>query len=216
MEADRSDDKVKDKKRTRDEPGLFDSPLSDIKSSPDAPVVKRNRVDLDNSCLASPEILIRDDFFDILEDSDGSGDRDPTIHGLDSVIKSFEDEILVPEDLEMGSESVVPPTELGYLLEASDDELGLPPSFGSSEEAGELPATFSDDFGFADSLSFADEMPNYDSFEYGISVHPEFGSGRDGNCTEFVALGGLFDNGYSFDGGDVSELLWRPETLPAV
>lgn len=218
------DDIGKERKRLRDEPGLFNYTLSGFKLGPELlSVVKRNRVESSNEPgLSSPEVLLQEDLLNILDDSDGIADRDPTIHGLDSVIKSFEKEILVPEEgLKIESDSTVPPTELGYLLEASDDELGLPPSFGSSEdesrdEVYELPATSSGAFGFADSLPFDDDMRNYGSLEYGICDQPELGSGLNGNYSEFGALGGLFDNGYVSDGGDVSEFLWHPETLPAV
>ncbi|MCI84058.1 hypothetical protein A2U01_0105334, partial [Trifolium medium] len=60
-----------------------------------------------------------------------------TVQGLESVMKSFEDEIFA---LGQGSDpNHVPESNefnpnLGYLLEASDDELGLPPTVVQNEE----------------------------------------------------------------------------------
>ncbi|PKI31483.1 uncharacterized protein LOC116189120 [Punica granatum] len=214
----------KEKKRPRSESGL-DSPVSDLTRAdsfsssgpdPDSPESKRLRVESD---LDSPEVKrIQDDLLNILDDSDGTADRDPAIQGLDSVIRSFEEEILVPAQPPVALDRADAQTELGYLLEASDDELGLPPSFGPLEderksEAAEAPATSG--FGFNDSLGFDDELPNYDSFELGMCGGPEVGSHNNHeNDGQFVTLGGLFD--FTDDGGDGSELLWRPESLPAM
>lgn len=60
--------------------------------------------------------------FDILDDEDGAVDE--SVGDLADVIKRLEEEIAAP--------SPPPELDLGYLLEASDDELGLPPAVGSS------------------------------------------------------------------------------------
>lgn len=222
----------KEKKRARSESGL-DSPESDLSGYEslgsvipdlDSPELKRLRVEADAD---TPEVKrIQDDLLDILDDSDGGADRDAAIQGLDSVIKSFEEEILEPARspaaLDLALDVAEGQTELGYLLEASDDELGLPPSFGSSEEdrkseATEPPVAFTGAFEYNDSLGFESELPDYDGFEFGMCGGPDVGSDNHDSDGQFVTLGRLFDNaGDGRDGGDASEYLWRPESLPAV
>ena len=202
-----------------------------------SPEPKRIRIDSDNSAestlfnsensdLNSPETqLSEEDLLNILDDSDIVTDRDPAIQGLDSVIKSFEEEILVPAPapaapavIDQTSDSGESQPELGYLLEASDDELGLPPTTSSGEEV-KIEAV---DFEASSAvgldgilLGFENEIPSYDSFEFGIGVDSE--SNLNDNNSEFVALGGLFDySDQSYDPAGDSELLWRPESLPAL
>ena len=202
-----------------------------------SPEPKRIRIDSDNSTestlvnsedsdLNSPEThLSEEDLLNILNDSDIVTDRDPAIQGLDSVIKSFEEEILVPAPapaapavIDQTSDSGESQPELGYLLEASDDELGLPPTTSSGEEV-KIEAV---DFEASSAvgldgilLGFENEIPSYDSFEFGIGVDSE--SDLNDNNSEFVALGGLFDySDQSYDPAGDSELLWRPESLPAL
>ncbi|CAN8266501.1 unnamed protein product [Cochlearia groenlandica] len=80
---------------------------------------KRVRLELDDFTLDSPDVKrLRDDLFD------DSG-HDSTIQDLDSVMKSFEDELSTTTTLGSGDGEIQP--DLGYLFEASDDELGLPP-----------------------------------------------------------------------------------------
>ncbi|KAJ0048003.1 hypothetical protein Pint_16460 [Pistacia integerrima] len=150
---------------------------------------------------------IQDDLFSsILDESD----PDPAIQGLDSVIKSFEEEILFPCEL--------PPVrpELGYLLEASDDELGLPPAFSAGDEqnAGEAidlkasgpePAVAFDNIG----LGFDDGILSYDTYKFGIVGD----SDNDNVSHDFITLGGgLFD---SYEPAEISEYTWRQESLSA-
>lgn len=92
---------------------------------PNSPVSKMARVDSDDS---SVQTHIQNDLFNILDDTENVPDR---MHGLDSVIKSFEQEILSPTPHEPGDFHV----DLGFLLEASDDELGLPPSTRPESQA---------------------------------------------------------------------------------
>ncbi|KAJ7970386.1 Carbohydrate-responsive element-binding protein [Quillaja saponaria] len=157
---------------------------------------------------------IEDDLLNILDDSDNVTDPDPVIQGLDSFIKSFEEEILAPTAPITESESNSGGSQpgLGYLLEASDDELGLPPAVTSTNEERkkveaidwvgfEHPETN----GFGGELfGFEDEMASYDSLEFGVDTE------SDGcNNDEFVTLGGLFD----FTEPGVS--LWPHESLQA-
>lgn len=206
-----------------------------------SPEPKRIRIDSDNSTestlvnsedsdLNSPEThLSEEDLLNILNDSDIVTDRDPAIQGLDSVIKSFEEEILVPAPapaapavIDQTSDSGESQPELGYLLEASDDELGLPPTTSSGEEVKIEAVDFEASSAGPETvgldgilLGFENEIPSYDSFEFGIGVDSE--SNLNDNNSEFVALGGLFDySDQSYDPAGDSELLWRPESLPAL
>ncbi|XP_011000537.1 PREDICTED: uncharacterized protein LOC105108082 [Populus euphratica] len=199
------------KKRTRDELGV---------SSSDSPEVKLARVDSEaNSPLdLEPDrdelVEVREDLLSIFDDSD-----EPVVQGLESVIKSFEEEIHVGVPvLDMSSDSGGSQTDLGYLLEASDDELGLPPTFAVGEEkdaaavavlpAEEGPGTV----GFVEMLGFEDEIASYDSFELGLVGNTEGNHNYCDNNGDFVALGGLFD--FSDENSvpaDISGLLWQPE-----
>lgn len=174
-----------------------------------------NRVHSKDTELDSPEVKkIRDDILDILDDFDTVTDGEPEIQDLDSVMKSFEEEILHPQpESDSG--------ELGYLLEASDDELGLPPAISPS---GEKPNNQANDetitnlpseaSGFGNNVGFENELPSYDPFGFGFGE--ETGSSNNNNDDGdggFVTVGGLFD--YS-EGPDYSEFSWRPESLPAL
>ncbi|KAK9278299.1 hypothetical protein L1049_027864 [Liquidambar formosana] len=213
------------RKRVRDE--LYDSEVNSPESKRlrdescdsdvNSPQSNRFQDDSEDSVVNSPDVKrIQDDLFDILDDSDTVTDRDPAIQGLDSVIKSFEEEILVqpPANFDLTSDSGESQPELGYLLEASDDELGLPPTISSSGEEGKtedvgLPAIVSDAVGLSEILGFDDEIPSYESYAFGIVGELE---NHNNTNAEFVTLGGLFD----YSDGDFSEFSWRPETLPAL
>nr|XP_023925301.1 uncharacterized protein LOC112036706 [Quercus suber]POE94823.1 hypothetical protein CFP56_78493 [Quercus suber] len=211
--------------------------LDENDSDLNSPEPKRIRIDSDNSAestlvnsensdLNSPEThLSEEDLLNILDDSDIVTDRDPAIQGLDSVIKSFEEEILVPAPaavVDQTSDSGESQPELGYLLEASDDELGLPPTTSSGEEVKIEAVDFEASSAGPEAvgldgilLGFENEIPSYDSFEFGIGVGLE--SNLNDNNSEFVAFGGLFDySDQSYDPAGDSELLWRPESLPAL
>ncbi|KAH0916471.1 hypothetical protein HID58_030917 [Brassica napus] len=152
---------------------------------------KRVRDESDGAILDSPEVKrLRDDLFDVFDDSD----PEPVSQDLDSVMKSFEDEL----------SSAQPPGEtqpdLGYLLEASDDELGLPPPVSvvkeveTTETVADLLRASSDSSGIDELWGFEDHAPDYGSLDFGS--------------------GGLFDfSGECFDSGDLFS--WRPESLPA-
>ncbi|XP_022776952.1 uncharacterized protein LOC111318383 [Durio zibethinus] len=180
---------------------------------------KRVRDDSAESDLDSPEVKrLRDDLLDFLEDSDSL----PVNLDLASVMKSFEEEIsptgstssaLLPV-VDLTSESGESQLDLGYLLEASDDELGLPPptatTTGGEEvrsEVTELVRVDPDSSGIGDLWVFEDQNPNFDSFEFGIG---------DNYNGDHVAYDGLFE--YSdvyYDCSELSGSLWRPETLSA-
>ncbi|KAL6626674.1 hypothetical protein ACP70R_030400 [Stipagrostis hirtigluma subsp. patula] len=84
---------------------------------------------------ADAKRLRPEDLLDLLDD-----DTDAAAAGdLASVMRSLEEEIGSFDDEAAAADLMAPPQpELGFLLEASDDELGLPPpgASSSSEEAG--------------------------------------------------------------------------------
>ncbi|KAG7594542.1 hypothetical protein ISN45_Aa01g032940 [Arabidopsis thaliana x Arabidopsis arenosa] len=93
--------------------------------------------------------------FDVPDSSDGE------VPGLESVVKSLEEEIIstqATEDKTSSSEDAM--VKLVYLLEASDDELGLPPRFMASPSNGEEVVLEPIEY---------DVGEVYDSFDFGIS-----------------------------------------------
>ena len=153
---------------------------------------KRVRDESDGAVLDSPEVKrLRDDLFDVFDDSD----PEPVSQDLDSVMKSFEDEL---SSAQPRGETQ---PDLGYLFEASDDELGLPPpqpstllppSSGETKET-ELVRASSDSSGVGELRGIEEPVPGFGSFELDD---------------------GLFEySDVSLDSGDLFS--WRPETLPA-
>ncbi|KAF8090717.1 hypothetical protein N665_0469s0050 [Sinapis alba] len=170
---------------------------------------KRVRDESDDAVIDSPEVKrLRDDLFDVLDDSD----PEPVSQELDSVMKSFEDELSSSTvSTARGSGETQP--DLGYLLEASDDELGLPPvspvpvakEVETTETLTDLVRASSESSGIDEIWGFEDHLSNYGSLDFGSGV----GDGGD-----YVAVDGLF--GFSddcFDSGDLFS--WRSESLPA-
>lgn len=178
-------------------------------NSSDSPESKIPRVDSTESYLHS-DVQLQHDIFNMLDDADNVPDRD-TVQGLDSVIKSFEDEIKAPTlDLDPNDPTQVPDsgelqTKLGYLLEASDDELGLPPTEAAvEEEPGRVDPALLELAGFN---GFEDYVPGFDAFGFGSG----FAAESDGGAGGFVTVDGLFD--YADSAADV---LWRSESLQAM
>lgn len=147
-----------------------------------------------------------------LEDSEGL---------VEGVIRSLEEEIGVHpscstdsldenielEDFLLAGNSLDTNVELGYLLEASDDELGIPPTLtgvpedqSSSEESCadilDSPAVENEYYG--DLWQFEDEVPGYDllGFGYGFDVS-RF---NDTEGKDFVV-----NNGMLFEHSDVDQ-----------
>lgn len=162
--------------------------------------VHNDRVDSVVEEPASPDtIQLTEEILDILEDTD----IDSSIQGLDSVIKSFEEEITTPFP-------ATDSAELDYLLGASDDELGLPPAKSPSNETPEnkttesVPTSPLQNMELIEDFAFVDELPVYDSSEFGLDED-------NYDRTEFVTLGnGLFD--YS----ETPDYLWHQESLTAL
>ncbi|CAH8252183.1 unnamed protein product [Arabidopsis lyrata] len=176
---------------------------------------KRVRDELsDEAVLDSPEVKrLRDDLFDVLDDSD----PEPVSQDLDSVMKSFQDELsTVTTTTGQGSSAGETQPYLGYLLEASDDELGLPPPpsispvpVAKEEETTEtltdLVRASSDSSGIDEIWGFENHVTNYGDLDFGSGV----GDGGD-----YVAVEGLFEfSDDCFDSGDLFS--WRSESLPA-
>ncbi|XP_047342342.1 uncharacterized protein LOC124945870 [Impatiens glandulifera] len=145
--------------------------------------------DSDELYLNSPEVKrLRED---LLDDSDPSF---TTPEDLDSFMKSFQEEISAfppspasspaPNQFVESGDSM---PDLGYLLEASDDELGLPPSTTPVSEVASNEEIDRTEFG--ELWRFDDQIPSYDSFEFGIYGCQD----NNFNDGEFVALDGLFD-----------------------
>lgn len=179
---------------------------------------KRERVDSD---AGSPEVKrLRDDLLGFFDESD----PEPATQDLDSLMRSFEEEIAtapsstVPVvDLTLDPGESQP--ELGYLLEASDDELGLPPSSSSItsnsqelDEPAELVRLSTDSSEIGDLWRFEDQIPNYDAFE--LEARDVYSG--DSAEAEYVAFDGLFEYAnLCFDASDNLDFLWRQESLPA-
>ncbi|BAU02802.1 hypothetical protein LR48_Vigan10g020500 [Vigna angularis] len=176
--------------------------------SSDSPESKIPRVDSSESSVLHSDVQLQHDIFNMLDDADNVPDRD-TVQGLDSVIKSFEDEIKAPT-LDPNDPTQVPDsgelqTKLGYLLEASDDELGLPPTEAAvEEEPGRVDPALLELAGFN---GFEDYVPGFDAFGFGSG----FAAESDGGVGSFVTVDGLFD--YADSAADV---LWRSESLQAM
>ncbi|XP_058193972.1 uncharacterized protein LOC131310784 [Rhododendron vialii] len=150
---------------------------------------KRVRDDSDESEFDSPEVKrLREDLLGNLDDPDLWA----TCPDLDSFMKSFYEEIS-PPPVDLTSRSGECPAGFGFLLEASDDELGLPPRDTREEDRknhAELERVTSNSSGeLSESWRLDDQFPSYDSFEFGLGVN------LDGNNEgEFVGLdGGVFD-----------------------
>ncbi|XWS69778.1 hypothetical protein CRYUN_Cryun04dG0207800 [Craigia yunnanensis] len=179
---------------------------------------KRVRDDSAESDVDLPEVKrLRDDLLDFLDDSDSL----PVNQDLALVMKSFEEEISSAALTSMVSVPVVDLTtdsgesqsDLGYLLEASDDELGLPPTATATDckegrsEVTELVRVDSDSSAFGELWGFEDHIPSYDLFDFGIG---------DNYNGDHVAFDGLFEYpDVYYDSSEFSGLLWRPETLSA-
>ncbi|CAA7039278.1 unnamed protein product [Microthlaspi erraticum] len=172
---------------------------------------KRVRDDSDDAVVDSPDVKrLRDDLFDVLDDSD----PEPVSQDLDSVMKSFEDELSAasPTVTTAAQDSGETQPDLGYLFEASDDELGLPPPpsvspipIAKEEETTDLVRASSDSSGIDELWGFEDHVSNYDPLDLGSGVV----EGGD-----YVTVEGIFEfPDDCFDSGDLFS--WRSEFLPA-
>ncbi|CAL0300284.1 unnamed protein product [Lupinus luteus] len=181
----------------------------------DASGKKRARDDSSESWLdLSESKRLRDDLLEFFDEAD----LIPSTEDLDSIMKSLQDEISAspsPAPINVTSNSGESQPHIGYLLEASDDELGIPPPGDSSvkdgkKEDAELFRVSSDSSGFGELWQFEDHVTRYDSFDMGN------GFGYMNNNTDYVAFDGLFDHSdLYYDSAEFSES-WRHETMPAL
>ncbi|CAA7408483.1 unnamed protein product [Spirodela intermedia] len=180
------------------------------------------------------------EFLEILEDMEAV-DRSastPADSDLADVMRSFEEEIAAsspsvcePQQqpaVESASSASTPEREdsrhsdLGYLLEASDDELGLPPAGPSLSDDGDSAEEDPREDANQESAApgqiwgFTDEIPNsYDALDLEAFENSFWPAGAN----EVVVFdGGLFDypDVGSFMPSDLSEFSWQPGTTPAV
>lgn len=205
---------------TQTDPATPESPLD----MPESDRTESNSDELDSSKAR----MIQDDLLDMLDDTETV----PGIQDLDSVIRSFEEEILQASPsaatqavAELASDSGESQPELGYLLEASDDELGLPPTGTSSDVQPQYqynqyetsnnvsPQDNADDLvGLANITGgFDEDLHSYDTF--GLDICERSIEGGNHNGGDYVTVDGLFD--YA-EPSDFSEFGWRPESLPAL
>ena len=144
---------------------------------------------------------------DILDNDDALDSGSDGVEDLADVIKSLEEEIMAPAPAPAALEEEdnrTPLLVLGYLLEASDDELGLPPAVGSSP-----PSSSSDG---VEVVEIADdeteEVAGFDriwGFEDDVSAASPYEGLEFGGQTEF-------DDGVFFDGDlfDYSAVVYEP------
>ncbi|KAJ8774615.1 hypothetical protein K2173_017061 [Erythroxylum novogranatense] len=175
---------------------------------------KRVRDESDEVGLDLPEVKrIKEDLLEILDDSDS----DPAIQDLDSVMKSFEYEISATASdaspmpvIDLTSETADSQPELAHLLEASDDELGLPPTSISSSSEGikEDEVVRRDSVEIGGLWGFEDQIPSYDSF--GLAVDDNYDN------TGFVDFDdGLFEySNVCFDSSEYSDFSYRLGIAP--
>ncbi|KAJ8445339.1 LOW QUALITY PROTEIN: hypothetical protein Cgig2_010697 [Carnegiea gigantea] len=169
-----------------------------------------------------PECGLLEDLLSLLDDSDTVSDnRNSPSQDLDSVIRSFEEEISgsgtrpgspKPENfVDLTSDSGDSRPELGQLLGCDDLEAPV-----AGCECSELVRVSSESSGIGGIFrtSCRNELPSYDSFGFGMG-YAEYNNSnsRQGDNDEYVALDGIFDysvvNFGSYD-------TWRPETPPAL
>ncbi|KAL2234985.1 uncharacterized protein LOC105161068 [Sesamum indicum] len=171
----------------------------------------RDEAEESESDIDSPEVKrLRENLLDSLDDD---AEFCTSTQDLDSFMKSFQEEIAASTSagdggaVDVGADRGESRPELGYLLEASDDELGLPPPTsspgGMKNELTELDRFESDASEFGREFW---EFSGYESFGLGLGA-------ADNANSEYVALDGLFD--YADLGVGSGDLAWRPETLPA-
>ncbi|XP_060205579.1 uncharacterized protein LOC132633289 [Lycium barbarum] len=206
-------------KRTRVESGLDSVDDSSESKRVNTDSSELDRVDSHSDDVERDVYLhsqIREDILDILDEPDTLTECTPEIQNLDNIMKSFEEEILNGDPQTVldltSSDSVNSRPDIGYLLEASDDELGLPPSVSPPYDQVNGESAL-----ITEASEFA-EMPNYDSFDFGMDPEAREGdndgvSGNGDGDGDFVTVDGLFD--YT-EPADFSEFSWRQESLPAL
>ncbi|XP_026383557.1 uncharacterized protein LOC113279059 [Papaver somniferum] len=165
----------------------------------------------------------KDDSFELLESSletkrirenllildDDESDKSIT-QDLDSVMKSFEEEISLPPPEDMNNfvvgGDVDEQPDLGFLLEASDDELGLPPCNFSSSSTSTASTEEDVESNFGNSTTISegldqiwsfddDQFPNYQDF----GIDDENLQQQNNNIINSDLVGGDFGDGLCWD-----------------
>ncbi|KAG1334798.1 hypothetical protein COCNU_03G009170 [Cocos nucifera] len=192
---------------------------------------KRSREESEESPEAKrlhPDLL-----FDILDDDSEAEERDPATQDLASVMKIFEEEIAHPPPPQpLAAPDAVNPAlpvadfDLEYLLEATDDELGLPPSVPSSSDERrdtvepEPPSSevVTEAIGFGQIWAFDDAISGcFDGLEFGVRQQDEREAAVAAADEVGVFDGGIFDYADVLCGpSDFTDISWRSESLPAV
>jgi hypothetical protein len=191
----------------RSQPGSHDvdSNLSGDPPATSSPELKRVR-----------RVSAEDYLLNILDDDDSAVTVTPEIDdGLASVMHSLEQEIRSGAASDSEHTATLPDgdregsvQELGYLLEASDDELGLPPAAEKS------PAALARDVAELVGADVSEPAPMYGQmwgFDDEIGFGPDFGFRPETGDDGFGAVG--FDDVGLFDHSEPSDLTWR--TMPA-
>ncbi|KAL6970062.1 hypothetical protein U1Q18_029768 [Sarracenia purpurea var. burkii] len=149
-----------------------------------------------------PEVKrLRDDLLANLDDSD----LGTTCPDLDSFMKSFEEEISASPHpaalVDLMSKSGESQPDLGFLLKASDDELGIPPSTTTpsregwiNEEVELVRVSFNSLVNLSEMWRFDDQIATYGSFDFGLA--DDENNNNDNNNGEYVALDELFSSGF--------------------
>uniref|UniRef100_A0A0E0JDN7 Uncharacterized protein n=1 Tax=Oryza punctata TaxID=4537 RepID=A0A0E0JDN7_ORYPU len=149
--------------------------------------------------------LRAEDLLDMLDDDTDAGGA---AGDLASVMRSFEEEIVAGD---VAGDVAPTQPELGFLLEASDDELGLPPATASSSEEEAGAGEPEDAIGFGGQIwGFEDEIGGGGYAGYALTS-PEAVAAAAA-AAEWDDDG--FDAGLFGFGDEISAL--RHETMPAV
>ncbi|KAK1298337.1 hypothetical protein QJS10_CPB14g00327 [Acorus calamus] len=187
---------------------------------------KRPRFD-DESDESPDAKRFRSELLDILSDDDASsvsddGEAPPSAASTDdlaNVMRLLEEEISLPPPPPPDPSTSDPRDDLGFLLEASDDELGLPPAAAEGGEevresvVGDLMKDQVETVGFGQIWGFDDEIVSYDA----LGVNSDDNSNDSNNNEGSVFFEELFDYADALSGpSDFSDFYWRPESLPAV
>jgi len=160
-------------------------------------------------------VTAEDYLFNILDEDDATVSQDID-DGLASVMHSLEQEIRSGAGSESEHTGTVPDgddkdgsvQELGYLLEASDDELGLPPA---AEESAAVLAKDVAELAGAEVAEAATMYGQMWGFDDDVGFGSDFGFRPEMADDGFGSLG--FDDVGLFDHSEPSDLSWR--TMPA-
>ncbi|XP_031500825.1 uncharacterized protein LOC116264636 [Nymphaea colorata] len=178
---------------------------------------KRKRSAEEAECGEDEAKRLRSDILGLLEEdvvSDDTSESESTSEELlNSVMRSLQDEI-DGDDAASRAPAASAQPDLGYLLEATDDELGLPPAGCDDVPRIENDGALGEVPGFVGFWDFEEGIPGFAVEEFWFPG----GEARYGG-EEAVVLDqdGLFDYSDASVPADFSSMgLWRHETMPAL